>query len=61
MLVHGFASDRFTNWRAPSWYSALNGAGYRVVALDLRGHGESGKPHEPPPTITASWRAMSSR
>ena len=47
VLVHGFASDRVQNWRAPGWYQTLADAGYRVVALDCRGHGESDKPHDP--------------
>jgi pimeloyl-ACP methyl ester carboxylesterase len=47
VLVHGFASDRVQNWRAPGWYETLNGAGYKVIAPDCRGHGESGKPHDP--------------
>jgi pimeloyl-ACP methyl ester carboxylesterase len=47
VLVHGFASDRVQNWRAPGWYDTLAGAGYRVVAMDCRGHGESDKPHDP--------------
>ncbi len=47
MLVHGFASDRIQNWRAPGWYKTLNEAGYRVIAMDCRGHGESDKPHDP--------------
>jgi pimeloyl-ACP methyl ester carboxylesterase len=47
VLVHGFASDRVQNWRAPGWYDTLTGAGWRVVALDCRGHGESDKPHDP--------------
>ncbi len=46
MLVHGFASDRVQNWRTPGWYQTLNDAGYRVIAIDNRGHGESGKPHD---------------
>jgi pimeloyl-ACP methyl ester carboxylesterase len=46
ILAHGFASDRKQNWKNVGWYEALVGAGYRVVALDFRGHGESGKPHE---------------
>ena len=25
----------------------LTGAGYRVVAMDCRGHGDSDKPHDP--------------
>lgn len=47
LLIHGFASDRVQNWRGPGWYETLTGAGYRVVAMDCRGHGESGKPHDP--------------
>lgn len=47
VLVHGFGASRVQNWRAPGWYDALTGAGYRVIALDCRGHGESDKPHEP--------------
>jgi len=47
ILVHGFAASRVQNWRAPGWYDTLLGAGYRVVAMDCRGHGESGKPHDP--------------
>ncbi len=46
VLVHGFASGRVQNWRAPGWYQTLNGAGYRVIAMDCRGHGESDKPHD---------------
>jgi len=47
VLIHGFGSDRNQNWRWPGWYDALNGAGYSVVALDCRGHGESDKPRDP--------------
>jgi len=47
LLIHGFASSRFQNWRATAWYKTLNEAGYRVIAMDCRGHGESDKPHEP--------------
>ena len=47
VLVHGFGSNRFQNWRSPGWYDTLTSAGYSVVALDNRGHGESDNPHEP--------------
>jgi pimeloyl-ACP methyl ester carboxylesterase len=46
LLVHGFASNRAENWRRLGWYAALERAGYRTLALDLRGHGESDKPHD---------------
>jgi len=48
LLVHGFGSSRVQNWKAPGWYQTLNDAGYRVVAMDCRGHGESDKPHTTP-------------
>ena len=46
VLAHGFASDRAQNWRDVGWYQTLTGAGFRVVALDFRGHGLSDKPHD---------------
>jgi len=46
VLVHGFASDRKQNWQNVGWYEALTGAGYRVIAMDCRGHGASDKPHD---------------
>lgn len=45
VLVHGFAASRIQNWKDPGWYQTLTGAGYRVIAMDLRGHGDSDKPH----------------
>ncbi|MBW2414759.1 MAG: alpha/beta hydrolase [Deltaproteobacteria bacterium] len=47
VLVHGFAASVDANWRAPGWIEALVGSGRRVVALDCRGHGASGKPTDP--------------
>jgi pimeloyl-ACP methyl ester carboxylesterase len=44
LLVHGFASDRRSNWVRTRWVSTLVDAGFRVIAPDLRGHGESGRP-----------------
>jgi pimeloyl-ACP methyl ester carboxylesterase len=43
VLVHGFASTKNVNWVYPTWVSELKKNGYRVVALDNRGHGESTK------------------
>jgi pimeloyl-ACP methyl ester carboxylesterase len=47
VLVHGFTSDIAGNWRATGILGSLTGAGRRVVALDCRGHGRSGKPYDP--------------
>lgn len=43
ILVHGFASNVIFNWVDPGWVRHLTRAGYRVIALDNRGHGESDK------------------
>ena len=47
VLVHGFASTKNVNWVYPAWVSELKKNGRRVIALDLRGHGESGKLYDP--------------
>ena len=47
VLVHGFASSHMTNWVNTQWTKTLTHAGYRVVALDDRGHGESEKLYDP--------------
>jgi len=47
MLVHGFASTHVINWVNTQWTKSLTHAGYRVVALDNRGHGESEKLYDP--------------
>ena len=47
VLVHGFATNRAENWRRLGWLASLERKGYRAVALDLRGHGESALPHDP--------------
>lgn len=47
VLVHGFASNKEVNWVHPGWVTTLTRAGRRVIALDNRGHGASGKLYEP--------------
>lgn len=46
LLIHGFASNARTNWIDPGWVSLLKREGYRVIALDNRGHGHSDKPRD---------------
>ena len=43
ILVHGFASNVTFNWIDPGWVRHLTRSGYRVIALDNRGHGNSQK------------------
>jgi pimeloyl-ACP methyl ester carboxylesterase len=47
LLIHGFASNHRVNWQATGWIKTLVEAGYRVIALDNRGHGESQKLYSP--------------
>ena len=47
VLVHGFASNKDVNWVQPGWVTTLTRAGRRVIALDNRGHGQSGKLYDP--------------
>jgi pimeloyl-ACP methyl ester carboxylesterase len=47
VLIHGFASNKETNWVYPGWVATLTRAGRRVLALDNRGHGASTKLYDP--------------
>jgi pimeloyl-ACP methyl ester carboxylesterase len=47
LLIHGFASNARVNWLATGWSKTLLEAGYRVVTIDNRGHGESEKLYDP--------------
>jgi pimeloyl-ACP methyl ester carboxylesterase len=47
LLIHGFGSDVGKCWRSTGWMDVLTGAGRRVIAFDLRGHGQSAKPYDP--------------
>lgn len=47
LLVHGFASNRDEGWKRTGWYAAFERRGQRIIAPDMRGHGHSGKPHDP--------------
>jgi pimeloyl-ACP methyl ester carboxylesterase len=43
LLIHGFASNVTVNWVDPSWVRFLTREGFRVIAVDNRGHGQSQK------------------
>lgn len=62
LLIHGFASSANVNWVFPGWLKTLGDAGYRVIALDNRGHGASAKPHDPavytPPLMAGDAAAL---
>ncbi|MFT0892582.1 alpha/beta fold hydrolase [Pseudochelatococcus sp. G4_1912] len=53
LLIHGFGSNHMINWVNTAWTTTLGRAGYRVIALDNRGHGESEKLYDPADYTTA--------
>ncbi|MBN8994840.1 MAG: alpha/beta hydrolase [Rhizobiales bacterium] len=46
LLIHGFGSSLAVNWRSTNWIDTLVRDGRRVIAMDVRGHGNSAKPRE---------------
>jgi pimeloyl-ACP methyl ester carboxylesterase len=47
VLQHGFVVNSYICWKRTGTVDALVDAGHWVVAVDARGHGSSGKPHDP--------------
>ncbi len=47
MLVHGFASSYERNWREQGWADLLREEGRQVIGVDLLGHGQAARPHDP--------------
>jgi pimeloyl-ACP methyl ester carboxylesterase len=46
ILIHGYFSTATVNWVRYGHAAKIAAGGYRVVMPDLRGHGDSGKPHD---------------
>lgn len=46
VLIHGGTVSFKHNYADFGWIEALNDSGLQVIGLDLRGHGQSGKPHD---------------
>lgn len=46
VLLHGFTDSRHS-WRETGHVDALVAAGRQAILIDCRGHGDSGKPHDP--------------
>jgi pimeloyl-ACP methyl ester carboxylesterase len=47
LMIHGFLASSDLNWIQPGIAERLVKAGFRVIAMDLRGHGESDAPTDP--------------
>jgi len=46
VLLHGATVNFKANYGGFGWIKSLNDAGFQVIGLDFRGHGQSDKPHE---------------
>ena len=44
VLIHGFTGSYARHWESPGVIAALTRAGYRAIAMDCRGHGQSEEP-----------------
>ena len=56
VLIHGYFSNGYVNWVKYGHAAAIAARGFRVIMPDLRGHGDSEKPHDPaayPPDVLA--------
>ncbi len=47
VLVHGWAGSFATTWQAPGVDALITDAGRPVIGVDLLGHGDAPKPHDP--------------
>jgi pimeloyl-ACP methyl ester carboxylesterase len=47
VLLHGFAGSYERTWRQPGMAELLADVGRTVVGIDLLGHGDAPKPHDP--------------
>jgi len=47
VFVHGWGGSFARTWREPGWEALVHDAGRPVIGVDLLGHGEAPKPHDP--------------
>jgi len=56
VLIHGYFSNAYVNWVRYGHAAKIAARGFHVIMPDLRGHGDSAKPHDPaayPPDVLA--------
>ncbi|HEU4841145.1 MAG TPA: alpha/beta fold hydrolase [Ilumatobacteraceae bacterium] len=47
LLVHGWGGSFDATWRRSGFTELLADAGREVIGVDLLGHGDAPKPHDP--------------
>jgi pimeloyl-ACP methyl ester carboxylesterase len=47
ILLHGFGTSGRTTWSDNGWVDLLTDMGREAITIDLLGHGEAPKPHDP--------------
>lgn len=62
VLIHGYFSTAFINWIRYGHAEKVAAAGFRVIMPDLRGHGQSDRPHDaaayPPDVLMRDGMAL---
>lgn len=62
VLIHGYVSNAEVNWLKYGHAQVIADRGFRVIMPDLRGHGDSAKPHDvaayPPDALTRDGLAL---
>jgi pimeloyl-ACP methyl ester carboxylesterase len=62
VLLHGYISAALETWMRSGSATGLQAAGRRLIMPDMRGHGDSAKPHDPsaypPDALTSDARAL---
>lgn len=47
VLVHGFGGSAAETWQSNGWMDLIADAGRTPIGIDILGHGEADKPHDP--------------